>query len=722
MNPKSFLVVGGGPAGSAAALTLASHGIPVTLVEMSRYDKLRIGELLSPQGQEVIKRLLPEDYERLFLIQIGTVGAWEEGMVSRFSARDWWTVDRLELDRCLFEAARRSGANVLSGTRVSNLERLDSKWKYEIDGEKFYVDFVIDATGRASRLARSLGAEVQRYDHQIGLAGFLEGDCQAPPDMMLETTPTGWWYAAPIDKTRAVCVYITDSDFSKGEAEADWRARFEESIEVSRLFGNLELVEKPVRVNAGFSLLIPSYGLGWAAVGEAAACFDPLSNFGLGRAAEMGEKLALEFINASRERRPPDLLSFSERLGMEFKTHFRRLLASYRQIRRFPESVFWARRNSPASDDNLLRVRKASSSPKPLIIPQGENFECTHCGLCCGPNRDAQITLEGSRDLIRSDIGLKTQERTGFLPVRVLDDGSLSTSSRSDGACQFLTQDRLCELHATPYKPRSCRQFPFILRETPDGIVVGLSYECPSVQSNSGRPLESYRAELEALAKERQPNVMPRLVSISWGRGVNWETYAQLEHFLTQGALVSDLTSPALWGLSRWLRNVQEEKPKYHPDRTGYHEEIQSASSCILIAQVEHDDLSKQLEMQTRLFEGGTVEMCAGRFQGRLQELSDSLESIDEPLFDHIVDRFLRNLIRRKFLLSHGPVFHNLIILHCLRQMVALYGAAHAKAEGTDIVTDQHLRQAMGLLEARLVGPNRHQIETGSLFQAFLAF
>lgn len=722
MNPKSFLVVGGGPAGSAAALTLANHGKQVTLVEMSRYDRLRIGELLSPQGQEVIKRLLPDQYERLFLTQIGTVGAWEEGMVARFSARDWWTVDRLELDRCLFEAARQHGANVLSGTRISNLERTDTGWRYEIDGQKFYTDFVIDATGRASRLARSLGAEVQRYDHQIGLVGFLGGDCQAPPDMMLETTPAGWWYAAPIDKTRAVCVYITDSDFSKGEAEADWRARFEESTEVSRLFGNLDLVEKPVRVNAGFSLLIPSYGHNWAAVGEAAACFDPLSNFGLGRAAEMGEKLALEFINASKEQRPPDLLSFSERLGVEFKVHFRRLLSSYRQIRRFPDSVFWARRNGAASDDNLLRVRKASSGPKTLIIPEGENFECTHCGLCCGPSRDAQITLEGSRDLIKSEIGRKTQEHTGFLPVRVLDDGSLSTANRADGACRFLTENRLCELHATSHKPRSCRQFPFILRETPEGIVVGLSYACPSVQNNTGRPLETYRAELETIANERQPNVMPRLVSISWGRGVSWKVYAELESFLTEGDLVSDRTSPALWGLSRWLRSVHNESPKYHPDKTGYHEEIQSASSCILMAQVEYDDLTSQLEMQTRLFEGGAIEMGTCRFEGQLQELSDSLETIDEPPFDRIVDRFLRNLIRRKFLLSHGPVFHNLIILHCLRQLIALYGAAYAKGEKAEVVTDRHLRSALGLLEARLVGPNRHQIETGSLFQAFLAF
>lgn len=722
MNPKSFLVVGGGPAGSAAALTLASYNKPVTLVEMSRYDKLRIGELLSPQGQEVIKRLLPNQHEQLFLTQIGTVGAWEEAKVARFSARDWWTVDRLELDRSLFEAAKKQGAEAYSGTRVSNLERRDNGWQYELNGEKRYADFVIDATGRASRLARSLGAEVQRYDHQTAVVGFLEGDCQAPPDMMLETAPNGWWYAAPIDQRRAVVIFITDNDFSKGEAESEWKARFEESIEVSRLFGNLKLVEKPMRVNAGFSLLIPSYGHNWAAVGEAAACFDPLSNFGIGRAAEMGERLALEFVCAEREQRSPNLLLLSERLGMEFQIHFRRLLASYRQIRRFPESEFWLRRAGTVTDDNLLRVRHASSGPQRLILPEGEHFECTRCGICCGPLRDAQVSLRRSKELIKSEFGQRAQERSGFLPVRVLEDGSLSTSSRPDGSCQFLTNELHCELHDTPLKPMSCRQFPFILRETPEGIVVGLSYSCPSVQSNKGLPLEHYRTELEALTTQRKLHVMPRVISVSWGQGISWERYLELEHFLTEGPLVSERISPALWGLSRWLRHLAVQGPVYHPDKTGYEEEIQSAATCILMAQLESDDLNRQLEMQTALFAGSPIELSDCKYSGKLQGLSEALETIDEPAFVALVDRFLRNLVRRKFLLSHGPVFHNLLILHSIRQLMALYGAAYSIGEQTTTVQEHHLHRALGLIEARLTGPNRHQIETGSLFQAFVAF
>lgn len=717
MNPKSFLVVGGGPAGCAAALTLASYGKDVTLVEMSRYDKLRIGELLSPQGQGVIKRLLPDQYESLFLMPIGTVGVWEEAKLSRFSARDWWTVDRLALDRSLFEAAQKRGAKAYCGTRVSNLVRTETGWQYELHGEVCRADYVIDATGRASRVARMLGAEVQRYDHQIALVGFLEGDCQAPPDMLLETTPTGWWYVSPIDKTRAVACYITDSDFSKGEAEADWKARFAESVEVKKIFGNLTLVEKPVRVNAGFSLLIPSYGHNWAAVGEAGACFDPLSNFGLGRAAEMGEKLALEFVAAENEGRAPDLLGISERLGVEWKIHFRRLLSSYRQIRRFPESVFWARRSAPVAEDNLLRVRKNLSGPGKLLIPEDSYFECTECGLCCGPFRNSSVSLKTSRELMQSELG----QRSGYLPVKILDDGSLSTADRADGGCRFLTEEKKCELHETPYKPRSCRQYPFIMRETPEGIVVGLSYSCPSVQANKGKPLEHYRAQLEAIVREKQPNVMPKLVSISWGQGVSWEVYSQLEKFLTEGDEVAPRTSPALWGLSRWLLDLQSEGPVYDINKTGYHEELQAAAACVFIAQIEHDDLDRQVDFQTLLFDGSSFELEGCNFAGKLEDLAPVLSTMDNELFASILDRFLRNLLRRKFLLSHGPVFHNLIILHTIRQLLAVYSAAYAAGGGSHKLEERHFHAALGLIEQRLTGPNRYQIEAGSLFRTFVS-
>ena len=50
------VVVGGGPAGSTAAIDLRRRGIRVTLVEQSAYENFRVGETLPPE----IRRLLME--------------------------------------------------------------------------------------------------------------------------------------------------------------------------------------------------------------------------------------------------------------------------------------------------------------------------------------------------------------------------------------------------------------------------------------------------------------------------------------------------------------------------------------------------------------------------------------------------------------------------------------------------------------------------------------
>lgn len=706
-SPQRFLIVGGGPAGCAAAITLAHHGKDVVLVEKSNYQAPRIGELLSPQGQQVIQRLLPQHYSSLYLTQIGIVALWEDNSLARFSGRDWWTIDRNALDQALFETARAAGAQTIMDARISDLRRNKEGWEYEVQGTTHFAHHVIDATGRASRVARFLGAEVQRYDHQIALVAFLEGDCQAPPDMLLETTPEGWWYTAPIDSSRAVTAFMTDSDLDKGDATVNWQRHFQASVEVSRRFGNLQVIGKPVRVNAGFSLLLPSYGEGWTAVGEAATCFDPLTNFGIGRAAEMGESLAFEFLSAEEEGRPPSLLSHSEDLGLEFQIHFRKLLSSYRRVRRFPGSVFWARRSGPVTDNNLLRVRKSQPASRRLLFPNSLNFECTQCGLCCGPDRLVHVPQNARPD---------------FMSLRVLPDESLSTADKDNGDCLYLGHDQpLCSLHGSAHKPLACRQFPFTLRDTPEGIVVGLSYLCPSVQSNTGRPLKSYRSELEKLVGEKQPHVLPRLIAVSWGRGFPWEEYRELEDYLLAGESVPKRIPDALWALSLWLQDSSLTKPEYRPGSSDFPSPLQSVATCILASQMEHEGEEQQLEFQSGLLHGEDVEFPSSDLQCSLPQLL--AERQDEVLArsEEYLDRFVRTLLHRKFLLGQGPVYHNLAILNSLQQLLAIYSALAWAASKADKLAEVHMESALGKLERLLTGPGRHRIQTGALFRAYMS-
>src|SRR5438093_3141498 len=51
------VIVGGGPAGSAAALALARAGRSVAVLERSRYEQARIGETLPPRARVPLAQL-----------------------------------------------------------------------------------------------------------------------------------------------------------------------------------------------------------------------------------------------------------------------------------------------------------------------------------------------------------------------------------------------------------------------------------------------------------------------------------------------------------------------------------------------------------------------------------------------------------------------------------------------------------------------------------------
>ena len=123
-------VIGGGPAGAAAALALAAHdpALRVTVIEASTYDAPRIGETLHPAVRPVLERL--GVWER-FAAEAstghsdahGTVSAWGSAVLA---GQDFITstlgrgfhVERRRFDALLIDEAEARGARVLRGSKV----------------------------------------------------------------------------------------------------------------------------------------------------------------------------------------------------------------------------------------------------------------------------------------------------------------------------------------------------------------------------------------------------------------------------------------------------------------------------------------------------------------------------------------------------------------------------------------------------------------------------
>jgi Fe-S-cluster containining protein len=157
------------------------------------------------------------------------------------------------------------------------------------------------------------------------------------------------------------------------------------------------------------------------------------------------------------------------------------------------------------------------------FLPQ-QNFDCHQCGKCCAAGWHIPVDEASAQGIRENYAGHGLRRRPHYLELAL----------RKDGTCHFLDRERhLCGLHerfGAEAKPKSCRQFPFEFNQTPAGVFVGVSFFCPSVAHNQGRPLSEWASHIEGLLDEIEPLQEPFPVHARVG--LTWKAYLELETFL----------------------------------------------------------------------------------------------------------------------------------------------------------------------------------------------
>jgi flavin-dependent dehydrogenase len=367
------VVLGGGPAGAAAAITLARAGRSVVVIEKSQYEQARIGETLPPAarlslaGLAVWEPFLAAGH----LPSPGVLSVWgeEEVYETHFIFSPYghgWHLDRQRFDLMLAHAARQAGARLWCGAQVTScLPLAAAGWQVAfISGftgsercHQLRATFVIDATGRAAVLARQQGAKRLNTDRLVGLAGVLaararestcpENACDACT--LVEACADGWWYSALLPGARVMAVYMTDADLlprQRGLWRAFWHARLQQTTHTQTRLHAFDLHTVPRAVAANSSRLDGVSGHGWLAVGDAAMAFDPLSSQGLMHALASGMRAgeALHGCLASEAA----MGEYDRRAHEVFRDYLRLRAVYYGREQRWPQSVFWQRRHAVA--------------------------------------------------------------------------------------------------------------------------------------------------------------------------------------------------------------------------------------------------------------------------------------------------------------------------------------------------------------------------------------
>jgi flavin-dependent dehydrogenase len=128
------VIIGAGPAGSAAAAVLAEHGFRVVALEREKFPRYHIGESLLPFTSHPLKRLglLEKMRKSEFVKKYSVQFVSPSGKASQpfyFSTRyepdvaQTWQVLRSEFDVMLVENARAKGAQVLEEVTVQEVLR-----------------------------------------------------------------------------------------------------------------------------------------------------------------------------------------------------------------------------------------------------------------------------------------------------------------------------------------------------------------------------------------------------------------------------------------------------------------------------------------------------------------------------------------------------------------------------------------------------------------------
>ena len=380
-----MIIVGTGPAGAAAALSITRHsaarvllisaGSPQQLPQQpqQQLQQERWGETLTGAARPVLRDLGLWDSwvsheQQMHPRTLGLASVWgsaEEHRRDAFADPQGgsWRIDRGRLERWLLAAATGRGCALVEG-RAWHLQRAaDARsWTLHLAGRELSGRYLIDASGRRGALARLLGQRAQRTDALVCDSLAFDASAGRAQDLdgfsLVEAMRDGWFFGSRLPDGRRWLGFHTDADLASREVhgERGLLARLERSTLMRRFIGAARpLVSSPQQTPrthrvAAWSARLPQVaGPGWAAVGDAACCFDPLASQGLFHALATGLRIGQLLAQAGPMVHwgEADLQTHAqeiERIWAAYGRHHRTYHASEA---RWPEAPFWARRCAP---------------------------------------------------------------------------------------------------------------------------------------------------------------------------------------------------------------------------------------------------------------------------------------------------------------------------------------------------------------------------------------
>jgi geranylgeranyl reductase family protein len=309
VEQRDLLIIGGGPAGSAAAIVAARAGVRVTLFEKGPHGRDKVcGDGLTPRAVAALEEL-KVDYSAAHRIDGLRMIA---GKKTRELA--WPTTDRFpnhgavwprhRFDTHLIDLAIEAGADVRFESEALPVMEGDRCIGVTSGGDTFTAPLTILAAGAQGAAAKMLGAE-RDPNEPFGLAIRAYAPTPRHAERHLEAclslrdehgTPVpgyGWMFPAG-DGT--VNIGVGALSTMKGFKKLNLNTLLDQYAAIVREpWGLGDYVDKPRAWRLPMSC-VKRHGQGWLAIGDAAGFVNPMNGEGIDYGLESGMLAVEQFL------------------------------------------------------------------------------------------------------------------------------------------------------------------------------------------------------------------------------------------------------------------------------------------------------------------------------------------------------------------------------------------------------------------------------------------
>ena len=304
-NHYDVVIIGGGPAGSAAGALLAAKGKRVLILEKEKFPRFHVGESLIPYGNDVLKELgLWDKIEQANFMPkwgaefcIGNGSKFQQFWFGNSLGQRYaktFQVERSKFDQILLDNAQEKGCDVKQESSAKevtfNENEVNVTYTQNTFSHSVTANWLLDASGRDSFLGKHLKVSKHetQSDKRIAIYAHFENvfrnEGQAAGHIIIVRLANGWFWFIPLTETKTSVGYVQSlKDFKASglKPEESFQAIVQQETELQTRLKNAKPIGE-FHVTSDYSYRFESFAQPRALmVGDAAGFVDPIFSSGV---------------------------------------------------------------------------------------------------------------------------------------------------------------------------------------------------------------------------------------------------------------------------------------------------------------------------------------------------------------------------------------------------------------------------------------------------------